>query len=54
MTASILLLEKIAPGICVDNLTEITEVVDGCPLALKVIGQLLDRSGEEITISHII
>ena len=49
MTASILLLEKIVPGICVDNLTEIAEVVDGCLLALKVIGQLLDRSGEEIT-----
>ena len=48
MTTSILLLDKIAPGISVDNLTEIAKVVEGCPLALKVIGQLIDRYGEEI------
>ena len=47
--ASIELLDKMAPGIDADNLKEIAEVVQGCPLALKVVGQLLHIYGKEIT-----
>ena len=47
--ASVDLLDKIAPAIGTDHLTNIAELVDGCPLALKVVGQLLHIHGESIT-----
>ena len=47
--ASVDLLDQIAPAIGTDHLTDIAELVDGCPLALKVVGQLLHIHGESIT-----
>ena len=48
ISASIELLDKMAPGIDADNLEKIAEVVGGCPLALKVIGQLLHTHGAQL------
>ena len=48
-SVSIQLLDITAPGMNADNLKEIAEVVKGCPLVLKVVGQLLHIHGEELT-----
>ena len=40
-SASIQLLDEIAPAIDKKTLTAVTELLEGCPLALKIIGQLL-------------
>ena len=44
-SASVELLDMIAPAIDNKSLREIAELVEGCPLALKVIGQLLHIRG---------
>ena len=49
LEASVALLDKLAPAIATDNLTSIAELVDGCPLALKVVGKLLHIYGESLT-----
>ena len=46
-SASVQLLEKIAPAIDNESLMAVAELVEGCPLALKVIGQLLHIHGEK-------
>ena len=49
MQASVELLDKLAPAISTDHLTAIAELVGGCPLALKIIGQLLHIHGDSLT-----
>ena len=44
-SASVHLLDKLAPAIDNESLTSVAELVEGCPLALKVIGQLLHIYG---------
>ena len=44
-SASVQLLDTLAPAIDNESLTEAAELVEGCPLALKVIGQLLHIHG---------
>lgn len=48
-SASVQLLDELAPAIGYDQLITIVELVEGCPLALKVIGQLLHIYGAELT-----
>jgi archaellum biogenesis ATPase FlaH len=48
LLASIKLLDKIAPAIDNETLREVAELVEGCPLALKVIGQLLHIHGAKL------
>ena len=43
--ASVQLLDKLAPAMDNESLTSVAELVEGCPLALKVIGQLLHIYG---------
>ena len=47
-SASIQLLDKLAPAIDNESLTEVAELVEGCPLALKVVGQLLHIHGIQL------
>ena len=47
-SASIQLLDKIAPAFDNESLREVAELVEGCPLALKVIGQLLHINGAQL------
>ena len=47
--ASVELLKKLAPGIDDSQLNNIAELVQGCPLALKVIGSILNVYGQDIT-----
>ena len=47
-SASIEMLDKIAPAIDNETLREVAELVEGCPLALKVIGQLLHIHGAKL------
>ena len=49
LEASVALLDKLAPAIPTDHLTAIAELLDGCPLALKVVGRLLHIYGESLT-----
>ena len=44
-SVSVQLLDKLAPAIDNKNLTTVADLVEGCPLALKVIGQLLHIHG---------
>ena len=44
-SASVQLLDKLAPAMDNESLTSVAELVEGCPLALKVIGQLLHIYG---------
>ena len=44
-SASVQLLDKLAPAMDNESLTSVAELVEGCPLALKVIGQLLHVYG---------
>ena len=44
-SASVQLLDKLAPAIDNESLVTVAELVEGCPLALKVIGQLLHIHG---------
>ena len=46
--ASVELLNKLAPDIASNLTTEIAELLQGCPLALKVIGNILNIYGESI------
>lgn len=46
--ASVDLLDKIAPAIDNESLRAVAELVEGCPLALKVIGQLLHINGVQL------
>ena len=48
-SASIEMLDKIAPAIGNETLRAAAELVEGCPLALKVIGQLLHIHGVNLT-----
>ena len=47
-SASVELLDKIAPAIDNESLREVAELVEGCPLALKIIGKLLDIHGDQL------
>ena len=47
-SASTEMLDKIAPAIDNETLREVAELVEGCPLALKVIGQLLHIHGAKL------
>ena len=47
--ASVELLNKLAPSIADSQLNKIAGLLQGCPLALKVIGNILDIYGENIT-----
>ena len=47
-STSIQLLDKIAPAIDNESLREVAELVEGCPLALKIIGKLLDIHGDQL------
>ena len=47
-SASVELLDKLAPAIDNKSLTTVAELVEGCPLALKVIGQLLHIHGVKV------
>jgi hypothetical protein len=47
-SASIEMLDKIAPAIDNETLRTAAELVEGCPLALKVIGQLLHIHGAKL------
>ena len=47
-SASIQLLDKLAPAFDNESLREVAELVEGCPLALKVIGQLLHINGAQL------
>ena len=47
-SASIEMLDKIAPATDNETLREVAKVVEGCPLALKVIGQLLHIYGAKL------
>ena len=47
-SASVLMLDKLAPAIDKDSLMAVAELVEGCPLALKVIGQLLHIHGVQL------
>ena len=47
-SASVQLLDTLAPAINNESLTTVAELVEGCPLALKVIGQLLHIHGVHI------
>ena len=47
--ASIQLLDELAPAVNHDHLREVAELVQGCPLALKVVGQLLHIHGSQLT-----
>ena len=46
--ASIELLRKLAPDIAGSQLSTIAELLQGCPLALKVVGNILHIHGQEI------
>ena len=48
-SASIQLLDQLAPAVSHDHLREVAELVQGCPLALKVVGQLLHIHGSQLT-----
>ena len=48
-SASIEMLDRIAPAIDNETLQAAAELVEGCPLALKVIGQLLHIHGVNLT-----
>ena len=48
LSASVQLLDKIAPAIDNETLTAAAELVEGCPLALRIIGKLLDIHGAQI------
>ena len=45
--ASIELLGKLAPGIASSQLSTIAELLQGCPIALKVVGNILHISGQD-------
>ena len=47
-SVSVQLLDELAPAIDKDSLTAVAELVEGCPLALKVIGQLLHIQGAHL------
>ena len=47
-SASTEILDKIAPAIDNETLRAAAELVEGCPLALKVIGQLLHIHGVKL------
>ena len=47
-SASIQLLDQLAPAISHDHLREVAELIQGCPLALKVVGQLLHIHGSQL------
>ena len=47
---SLHLLDKImAPAISTKHLVEIAQVIEGCPSALKIVGQLLHLNGAQLT-----
>ena len=48
-TASIELLSILAPDVPTNQLEKIAELLQGCPLALKVIGSMLNIYGQDIT-----
>ena len=47
-SASVQFLDKIAPAIDNESLKAVAKLVDGCPLALKIIGQLLHLHGAQL------
>ena len=47
-SASVQLLDELVPAIDNESLTAVAELVEGCPLALKVIGQLLHIHGVQL------
>ena len=47
-SASIQLLDEIAPALNDESLMAVAELFEGCPLALKVIGQLLHGYGVQL------
>ena len=48
-SASIQLLDRLAPAVGNGHLREVAELVQGCPLALKVVGKLLHIHGSQLT-----
>ena len=47
--ASVELLSLLAPGISSTQLEHVASLVEGCPLALKVVGKLLHKEGDRLT-----
>ena len=47
--ASVELLLNLSPGICKPHAEQVASLVEGCPLALKVVGKLLHKQNDTLT-----